>query len=39
MARELHATLTSLIDWAEDHRGAITRARLNYDATNRSEPS
>ena len=32
MARELHDTLISLIDWAEMHRGAITSARTDYDA-------
>jgi DNA-binding HxlR family transcriptional regulator len=32
MARELHDTLISLIDWAEMHRGAITAARTDYDA-------
>ncbi|PRX44510.1 HxlR family transcriptional regulator [Prauserella shujinwangii] len=34
MARELHSTLTSLIDWAERHRGAIATARARYDRVN-----
>ncbi|MFJ9668257.1 winged helix-turn-helix transcriptional regulator [Streptomyces sp. NPDC101219] len=32
MARELHAYLTGLVDWAERHRGAIARARAAYDS-------
>lgn len=36
IARELHATLTSLIDWAEQHREAIAHARFDYDATARN---
>ncbi|MEU8687993.1 helix-turn-helix domain-containing protein [Streptomyces sp. NPDC048665] len=33
MARELHATLTGLVGWAERHRADITAARATYDAT------
>ncbi|MFB9905007.1 winged helix-turn-helix transcriptional regulator [Allokutzneria oryzae] len=33
MARELHESLASLVDWAERHRTAITAARRTYDAT------
>jgi DNA-binding HxlR family transcriptional regulator len=32
MARELYASLTGLVDWAERHRFAIARARAAYDA-------
>ncbi len=32
MARELHASLLSLTDWAERHRATITAARREYDA-------
>ncbi|MYQ78345.1 transcriptional regulator [Streptomyces sp. SID4923] len=32
MARELHATLTGLVGWAERHRTDITAARAAYDA-------
>ncbi|ASR38579.1 HxlR family transcriptional regulator [Prauserella marina] len=32
MARELHATLSALTDWAERHRSAIAAARKDYDA-------
>src|SRR5690348_15491777 len=32
MARELHATLTGLVGWAERHRTDITTARATYDA-------
>ncbi|WP_202486580.1 helix-turn-helix domain-containing protein [Streptomyces sp. SID4985] len=32
MARELHATLTGLVGWAERHRADITAARAAYDA-------
>jgi DNA-binding HxlR family transcriptional regulator len=31
IAQELHATLASLVGWAERHRTAITLARSNYD--------
>ncbi|MFF0885224.1 winged helix-turn-helix transcriptional regulator [Streptomyces sp. NPDC003456] len=31
MARELHASLTGLVDWAERHRSAIAEARAAYD--------
>ncbi|MEU3415219.1 MULTISPECIES: winged helix-turn-helix transcriptional regulator [unclassified Streptomyces] len=33
MARELYASLTGLVDWAERHRSAIARARAAYDTT------
>ncbi|MEV5989389.1 helix-turn-helix domain-containing protein [Streptomyces sp. NPDC052051] len=32
MARELHATLSGLVGWAERHRADITTARAAYDA-------
>jgi DNA-binding HxlR family transcriptional regulator len=32
MARELHASLAGLIDWAERHRADIAGARAAYDA-------
>jgi DNA-binding HxlR family transcriptional regulator len=32
MARDLHASLLSLTDWAERHRATITAARRAYDA-------
>ncbi|MFF5770348.1 winged helix-turn-helix transcriptional regulator [Streptomyces californicus] len=32
MAQELYSSLTGLVEWAERHRGAITRARNSYDA-------
>ncbi|MFJ8086461.1 winged helix-turn-helix transcriptional regulator [Streptomyces sp. NPDC096205] len=32
MARELYASLTGLVDWAERHRSAISEARAAYDA-------
>ncbi|MEV5350898.1 helix-turn-helix transcriptional regulator [Streptomyces achromogenes] len=32
MARELYTSLTGLVDWAERHRSAISRARAAYDA-------
>lgn len=32
MARELYASLTGLLDWAERHRGSIAQARAVYDA-------
>jgi len=31
IARELHASLLSLTDWAERHRATITTARHDYD--------
>lgn len=31
MARELHASLTGLVGWAERHRADITAARATYD--------
>ncbi|MFJ6015565.1 winged helix-turn-helix transcriptional regulator [Streptomyces sp. NPDC092952] len=31
MARELHASLTGLVGWAERHRADITAARAAYD--------
>ncbi|TVT16318.1 helix-turn-helix transcriptional regulator [Amycolatopsis rhizosphaerae] len=34
MARELYASLTGLLDWAERHRGSIAQARTAYDSTN-----
>ena len=37
MARELHATLLSLTDWAERHRVAIAESRATYDAEHRPE--
>ncbi|MFF4955478.1 winged helix-turn-helix transcriptional regulator [Streptomyces sp. NPDC001222] len=38
MARELHATLTGLVGWAERHRTDITNARATYDAATTSAP-
>ncbi|WP_316744316.1 helix-turn-helix domain-containing protein [Streptomyces sp. MK7] len=38
MARELHATLTGLVGWAERHRADITTARATYDAATASSP-
>lgn len=38
MARELHATLTGLVGWAERHRADITAARATYDAATASAP-
>lgn len=35
MARELHASLLSLTDWAERHRATITAARREYDMQQR----
>jgi hypothetical protein len=32
MARELHASLTGPMGWAERHRSAIVEARAAYDA-------
>ncbi|CAL9291510.1 MULTISPECIES: helix-turn-helix domain-containing protein [unclassified Streptomyces] len=32
MARELHASLTGLVGWAERHRSAIAEARAAYDS-------
>jgi DNA-binding HxlR family transcriptional regulator len=32
MTRELYASLSGLLDWAERHRGSIARARSAYDA-------
>ena len=32
MARELHDSLTTLVGWAERHRGDIAAARTAYDA-------
>jgi DNA-binding HxlR family transcriptional regulator len=37
IAKELHATLLSLTDWAERHRVAIAEARAVYDAEHRPE--
>jgi DNA-binding HxlR family transcriptional regulator len=37
IARELHATLLSLTDWAERHREAIAEARAAYDAEHAPE--
>lgn len=39
MARELHATLTGLVSWAERHRTDITIARATYDAATTSAPT
>jgi DNA-binding HxlR family transcriptional regulator len=36
MARELHATLASLVGWAQRHQTAIAIARSTYDAAARS---
>jgi DNA-binding HxlR family transcriptional regulator len=33
MAKELHASLAGLTDWAERHRGDIAAARAAYDAS------
>lgn len=33
MARELHASLSGLTDWAERHRADIATARASYDAS------
>ncbi|MGQ4615433.1 winged helix-turn-helix transcriptional regulator [Nocardia sp. R7R-8] len=38
MARELHATLTGLVGWAERHRADITAARATYDAATAPTP-
>ncbi|GAA3857467.1 hypothetical protein GCM10022227_13590 [Streptomyces sedi] len=38
MARELHATLTELVGWAERHRADITAARATYDAATAPAP-
>ncbi|WP_203597902.1 helix-turn-helix domain-containing protein [Streptomyces sp. SID7909] len=38
MARELHATLTGLVGWAERHRTDITAARAAYDAGDTAAP-
>ncbi|MGW4518282.1 winged helix-turn-helix transcriptional regulator [Streptomyces sp. NPDC004393] len=38
MARELHATLTGLVGWAERHQADITTARATYDAATASAP-
>ncbi|GGX57742.1 winged helix-turn-helix transcriptional regulator [Streptomyces noursei] len=38
MARELHATLTGLVGWAERHRTDITTARATYDAATAPAP-
>ena len=32
IARELHESLSSLVDWAERHRGTIANARKEYDS-------
>ncbi|SHG80467.1 winged helix-turn-helix transcriptional regulator [Streptoalloteichus hindustanus] len=32
MARELHASLSGLVSWAENHRADIAKARAVYDA-------
>ncbi|MEU3958208.1 helix-turn-helix domain-containing protein [Streptomyces achromogenes] len=37
MARELYTSLTGLVDWAERHRSAISRARAAYDAAEEAE--
>ena len=37
VARELHATLLSLTDWAERHRVTIAESRAAYDADHRPE--
>ncbi|MFF4346856.1 winged helix-turn-helix transcriptional regulator [Streptomyces sp. NPDC001530] len=37
VARELHATLLSLTDWAERHRVTIAESRAAYDAQHRPE--
>ncbi|MGW6261006.1 winged helix-turn-helix transcriptional regulator [Streptomyces sp. NPDC055085] len=37
VARELHATLLSLTDWAERHRVTIAESRAAYDAEHRPE--
>jgi DNA-binding HxlR family transcriptional regulator len=36
MARELHATLTSLVGWAQQHQNAIAIARNTYDTAAQS---
>ena len=38
MARELHASLTGLVGWAERHRADITAARATYDAVTAPGP-
>ncbi|MER6573911.1 helix-turn-helix domain-containing protein [Streptomyces sp. NPDC001093] len=38
MARELHASLTGLVGWAERHRADITAARATYDAATTPTP-
>lgn len=37
MARELHATLLSLTDWAERHRVTIAESRAAYDVEHQPE--
>jgi DNA-binding HxlR family transcriptional regulator len=37
VARELHATLLSLTDWAERHRVTIAESRAAYDAQHNPE--
>jgi DNA-binding HxlR family transcriptional regulator len=37
VARELHATLLSLTDWAERNRVTIAESRAAYDAEHRPE--
>ncbi|WP_406487459.1 winged helix-turn-helix transcriptional regulator [Streptomyces phaeochromogenes] len=37
VARELHASLLGLTDWAERHRVTIAEARASYDAKHRPE--
>ncbi|WP_055616126.1 winged helix-turn-helix transcriptional regulator [Streptomyces phaeochromogenes] len=37
VARELHASLLGLTDWAERHRVTIAEARASYDAEHRPE--
>ncbi|MGN9790280.1 winged helix-turn-helix transcriptional regulator [Streptomyces sp. OZ13] len=38
MARELHASLTGLVSWAERHRSAVAEARAAYDDAAKRDP-
>ncbi|MER6130210.1 helix-turn-helix domain-containing protein [Streptomyces sp. NPDC001795] len=39
MARELHASLTELVGWAERHRSSIAEARAAYDTAAERSPN
>ncbi|MGW7288844.1 winged helix-turn-helix transcriptional regulator [Streptomyces sp. NPDC054847] len=38
MARELHASLTGLVSWAERYRSAVAEARAAYDDAAKRDP-